>query len=86
MLRIDYDITGSYYSLSTNPSSRYKQGAYGVLSLKTGYEFLHGGIYFFGANLTDSHYLVSVNYDPAIGYIGNPAAPPTLGVEVSLNF
>ena len=86
MLRIDYDITGSYYSLSADPASRYKQGAYGLLSAKIGYEFPHGGIYFFGANLTDSHYLESVDFDPAIGYIGNPAPPPTLGAEISLNY
>jgi hypothetical protein len=44
------------------------------------------GIYFFGANLTDSHYLQSVDFDPAIGYIGNPAVPATLGIEVSFNY
>lgn len=86
MARIDYDITGSFYSLSTSATDRYKQGAYGLLSAKIGYEFPHGGIYFFGANLTGSQYYESIDFDPSLGFIGNPAVPPTLGIEVSLSY
>ena len=86
MLRMDYNITGDFYALGTVPTNRYKQGAYGLLSAKVGYEVPHGGVYLFGANLSDSHYNESILYDPSLGFIGNPGAPPTLGVELSLNF
>jgi len=86
MLRMDYNIIGDFYALSTSSTNRYKQGAYGLLSAKIGYEFPHGGVYLFGANLSDSHYNESIEYDPSLGFIGNPGAPPTLGVEMSLNF
>jgi len=86
MVRMDYNIIGDFDALSTSPTSSYKQGAYGLLSAKVGYEFPHGGVYLFGANLSDSHYNESIEYDPSLGFIGNPGAPPTLGVELSLNF
>ena len=86
MLRMDYDIVGDFYALSTSPTSSYKQGAYGLLSAKVGYEFPHGGVYLFGANLSNSHYNESILFDPSLGFIGNPGAPATLGVELSLNF
>jgi iron complex outermembrane receptor protein len=86
MLRMDYNIVGDFNALSTSHGSSYKQGAYGLLSAKVGYEFSHGGVYLFGANLSDSHYNESIEYDPTLGFIGNPGAPATLGVELSLNF
>jgi len=86
MLRLNYNIVGDFYALSTFPANRYKQGAYGLLDAKVGYEFPHGGVYLFGANLSDSHYNESIDYDPSLGFIGNPGAPATLGVELSLNF
>jgi iron complex outermembrane receptor protein len=86
MARLDYDIVGDFYALSTQPNYLYQQGAYGLLSAKVGYEFPHGGLYFFGANLTDSHYLDSIEVDPSLVKAGNPGAPATLGVELSLNF
>jgi iron complex outermembrane receptor protein len=86
MVRMDYNIIGDFDALSTSPTSSYKQGAYGLLSAKVGYEFPHGGVYLFGADLTDSHYNESLEYDPSLGFIGNPGAPTTLGMELSLNF
>jgi iron complex outermembrane receptor protein len=86
MVRLDYDIVGDFVALSTVPNYLYQQGAYGLLSAKVGYEFPHGGLYFFGANLTDSHYLDSIEVDPSLVRAGNPGEPPTLGVELSLNF
>jgi iron complex outermembrane receptor protein len=86
MVRLDYDIVGDFDALATVPNYLYQQGAYGLLSAKVGYEFSHGGLYLFGANLTDSHYLDSLEDDPSLVLGGNPGAPPTLGVELSLNF
>lgn len=84
--RLDYDIVGDFPVLSTDFHYRYKQGAYGLLSARLGYEFDHGGIYFFGANLTDSRYGESLTYSPGLGLFGNPGSPPVLGLEVRASF
>jgi outer membrane receptor for ferric coprogen and ferric-rhodotorulic acid len=86
MVRLDYDIVGDFFAFATVPNYLYQQGAYGLLSAKVGYEFPHGGLYLFGNNLTDSHYLDSIEDDPSLVLAGNPGAPATLGVELSLNF
>jgi len=86
MVRLDYNIVGDFFAFATVPNYLYAQGAYGLLSAKVGYEFPHGGLYLFGANLTDSHYLSSIEDDPPLVLLGNPGAPATLGVELSVNF
>jgi iron complex outermembrane recepter protein len=86
MTRMDYNIVGDFYAPTSDSTYRYKQGAYGLLSAKVGYEFPYGGVYLFGANLSDSHYGESLNYYPGLGLYGDPGAPATLGVEVSFNY
>jgi iron complex outermembrane receptor protein len=86
MVRMDYNIVGDFYALSSDSTYRPKQGAYGLLNAKIGYEFRYGGVYLFGANLSDSHYAEDLNYDPGLGLYGNPGAPATLGVEIAFKF
>jgi len=86
MVRMDYNIVGDLYASSTESSLHYKQGAYGLLSAKVGYEFPYGGVYLFGANLSDSHYEETLYNYPGLGLYGDPGAPATLGIEVAFKF
>ncbi len=89
LARVDYNITGDYHIVDTSYADPIKQGAYGLLGARVGYEFKHGGVYLFGTNLTSVHYGEALkNYSdiPPLGLIGIEGNPQMVGFEANLKF
>jgi iron complex outermembrane recepter protein len=89
LARVDYNVTGDYHITDTSYAHPIKQGAYGLLAARVGYEFRYGGVYLFGTNLTNTHYGESLrNYsdNPPLGLTGIEGAPRVLGVEANVKF
>jgi iron complex outermembrane receptor protein len=89
LARVDYNITGDYHIIDTSYADPIKQGAYGLLGARVGYEFKNGGVYLFGTNLTNAHYgetLKNFSDNPSLGLTGIEGDPQVVGVEANLKF
>ena len=89
LARVDYNVTGDYHITDTSYADPIKQGAYGLLGARVGYEFKYGGVYLFGTNLTNAHYgeaLKNFSDVPAVGLVGLEGDPQIVGVEANLKF
>ena len=80
--RIELQGSGRTYFDDTNQLA---QDPFITINARIGYETENYGIYLFGNNIFNSHYLTQA-YTIFIGDIGTYAAPATYGVQVRANF
>lgn len=85
--RIEYQAVGSYY---LDEGNSVKQGTYGLVNARVGFQHEHFEIYAFGRNLFDKHYVNNAldlrnAFQPDL-LIRQPGDPRTFGVALSANF